>query len=209
MVHTHFVEIYLHTTIAVYVLFPSPHMIAVYDLLSLMISYTTSACPHDTIVVYDSSLWRMRLCHKSAISACYSLTNVAIGPEDSWLNRIGQNEQSYRTVALYKNRGNGPLRPVHKMKLSYTILHLGVCDYVIKVQLVLAIRSQMLQLVLKTWAIDEPGGNLRRSTNKIVQQNTRSIGIVKFYWIYRFVATCNTIREWMVMRYNKQQGGQG
>ena len=28
---------------------------------------------------------------------------------------------------------------------------------------------------------DEPGGNLRRNTNKIAQQNTRNIGIVKFY----------------------------
>ena len=37
---------------------------AVYDLLSLVISYMTSAYPHDMIVVYDSSLWRMRLCHK-------------------------------------------------------------------------------------------------------------------------------------------------
>ena len=52
------------------------------------------------------------------------------------------------------------------MKLSYTILHFGFCDYVIKVEFVLAICSQMLQLVLKSWAIDEPGGNLRRSTNK-------------------------------------------
>ena len=37
---------------------------AVYDLLSLVISYMTSAYPRDTIVVYDSSLWCMRLCQK-------------------------------------------------------------------------------------------------------------------------------------------------
>ena len=39
--------------------------------------------PHDTIVIYDSSLWRMRLCQKSTIPACYSLSNVATCPEDS------------------------------------------------------------------------------------------------------------------------------
>ena len=37
---------------------------AVYDLVSLVISYMTSAYPRYTIVVYDSSLWRMQLCHK-------------------------------------------------------------------------------------------------------------------------------------------------
>ena len=35
------------------------------------------------------------------------------------------------------------------MRLSYTILHFGVCNYVIKEELLLAIRSRMLQLVLK------------------------------------------------------------
>ena len=42
------------------------------------------AYPHHTIVVYDSSVWRMRLCHKSTVSACYSLANVVIAPEDSY-----------------------------------------------------------------------------------------------------------------------------
>ena len=43
---------------------------------------------HDTIVVYDSSLWRMRLRHKSTVPAWYGLGNVANGPEDSY-NCIG------------------------------------------------------------------------------------------------------------------------
>ena len=42
------------------------------------------ACPYDTIVAHDSSLWHMRLCHKGLIPACYSLANVAISPEDSY-----------------------------------------------------------------------------------------------------------------------------
>ena len=46
------------------------------------------AYPHDTIVVYDSSLLCMQLRHTSTIPACYSLANVAVGPEDSY-DRIG------------------------------------------------------------------------------------------------------------------------
>ena len=54
--------------------------------------------PHDTIVVYDSSLWRMRLCHKSTIPACYSLVNVAIGSEHfhDRIRHINRIRQSYR-----------------------------------------------------------------------------------------------------------------
>ena len=54
---------------------------------------TVNTYPHDTIVVYDSSIWRMRLCPKSTILACYSLANVAIGPEDSydWVGYIKMN----------------------------------------------------------------------------------------------------------------------
>ena len=45
---------------------------------------------------------------------------------------------------------------------------------------------KQFQVIIKftaynTWAIDEPGGNLSQSKNKIAQQNTRNIGIVKFY----------------------------
>lgn len=59
--------------------------------------------PHDTIVVYNSSLWYMHLCYKSIIPACYLLTNVAVGPEDSYdWNQIHQNEQLYVTVASCK-----------------------------------------------------------------------------------------------------------
>ena len=39
---------------------------------------------------------------------------------------------------------------IHSMRLSYSILHFGLCDNVIKAQFLLAIRSGMLQLVLKT-----------------------------------------------------------
>ena len=51
------------------------------------------AYPQDTIVVYDSSLWRMRLCHKSIIPACYSFANVAVDPEDSynWIGYVKMN----------------------------------------------------------------------------------------------------------------------
>ena len=42
------------------------------------------AYPHNIIVVYDSSLRCMRLCHNNRIPDCYSLANVAIGPEDSY-----------------------------------------------------------------------------------------------------------------------------
>ena len=38
-------------------------------------------------------------------------------------------------------------RSINTIRLSYTILHFGVCDYVIKAQFLLAIRSRMLQLV--------------------------------------------------------------
>ena len=47
--------------------------------------YTTlRAYPHDMIAVYDSSLWRMRLCHKSTIPAC------------------GANEQAHTTAVSRK-----------------------------------------------------------------------------------------------------------
>ena len=42
------------------------------------------AYPHDMVVVHVSSLWRMRLRHKSTIPTCYSLGNVAVGQEDSY-----------------------------------------------------------------------------------------------------------------------------
>ena len=45
---------------------------------------SVQAYRNDTTVVYDSSLWRVRLCRKSTIPACYSLANVAIGSEDSY-----------------------------------------------------------------------------------------------------------------------------
>ena len=64
------------------------------------------AYPHYTIVLYNSLLWRIRLCHKSTIPACYSLANVTVDPKGSYdstryikmNNRI---RQSYRV--------NGPL----------------------------------------------------------------------------------------------------
>ena len=49
----------------------------------IKILHRLRASPQDTIFEYDSSLWRMQLCHKSTIPACYSLVNVPIGPEDS------------------------------------------------------------------------------------------------------------------------------
>ena len=46
------------------------------------------------------------------------------------------------------------LRPIHTIRLSYTILDFGVCEYVIKAQFLLATRLRMLQLVLKTFVTE-------------------------------------------------------
>ena len=64
------------------------------------------AYPHDTIVVHDSSLWRMWLCHKSTIPVCYSFANVAAGPKDSydWIGYIKMNNRIRQS-----HRVNGPL----------------------------------------------------------------------------------------------------
>lgn len=51
------------------------------------------AYPLDTIVLYDSSLWQVQLCHKNTIPTCYSLPDVANGSEDShdWIGYIKTN----------------------------------------------------------------------------------------------------------------------
>ena len=63
------------------------------------------AYPHYTIVVYDCSLWRMRLCHKSTIPARHLLPNVAICPKESY-HCIGCIELNDRIRESY--RVNGP-----------------------------------------------------------------------------------------------------
>ena len=59
--------------------------IAVFNFTPIFGPHTPSSLkvyPYDTITVYDTSFWCMRLCHKSTIPARYSLVNVAICLED-------------------------------------------------------------------------------------------------------------------------------
>ena len=80
-----------------------------------------------TILVYQPVLWR----------TCESFLIVFVPKHGiEWFQII------FRVNLL--------LRSIHTIRLSYEILHFGVCDYVIKAQFLLAIRSRMLQLVLKT-----------------------------------------------------------
>ena len=57
------------------------------------------------IVVYDSSFWHMRLCHKNIIRACYSLADVPTGPEDFY-DRVGYIKMNNRIRQSYRVNGH-------------------------------------------------------------------------------------------------------
>ena len=65
-------------------------------------------------------------------------------------NQVCQNRNLQTLSQLYGRIAFCFLKPIPTIRLSYTILHFGVCDYVIKVQFLIAVRLRMLQLVLKT-----------------------------------------------------------
>ena len=61
-----------------------------------------------------------------------------------------QTKERERKGIFFKESVKEVQKLVPTIRLSYTILHFGVRDYVIKVQFLLAIPSRTLQLVVKT-----------------------------------------------------------